>query len=92
MPDSELKERIKAVKDLLGAFRMERQVYLISTSAAVLLLLASAVQILKRGGDHAALAGVISSSGGLLYTTSRLLKMWSDALALVAEKPIGGDA
>ena len=92
MPDSTFNQRVKSMKELLGAFWIERMVYLVATVAALILLFFCALQILRKGGDSIALIGVVSGSGGLLYTTNRILRMWSDALAVVAQRPIGDDA
>lgn len=84
MPASNvLKDRVKAIKDLLGLFRLERLVYVTVTLVSVLILMSCAVIMLIRGNDPALAIGLFGGSGGILYTSGRLLKMWSDALRLL---------
>ena len=83
-PQSTLKERVKAIKDLLGLFRLERLVYVIVTLVSVLILMSCAVLMLfKEDNDPQLAIGLFGGSGGILYTSGRLLKMWSDALRML---------
>lgn len=83
MGDTTLRERVKVIKELLGLFRLERMVYVIVTLVSVIILLTCAVVMLLKNGETVAIIGLFGGSGGILYTTGRLLKMWSDALGML---------
>ena len=82
--DPTLRERLRAVKDLLGLFRLERLVYLAVTFGSVLILWTCAVWMLIDGGRTELILGIFGGSGGILYTSGRLLRMWSDALRVLS--------
>jgi 1,4-dihydroxy-2-naphthoate octaprenyltransferase len=84
MPEEDLQARVRAIGDLLGHFRIERRVYLGVTLASVLLLLGCAVRLLLAPeAQPALLVGLFGGTGGILYTTGQLLRMWNDALRAV---------
>ena len=90
MSNDELALRVKAVEKLVRVFRLERAVYMGATLFSLLLLFWCAFRLTVSLSAQptalaAALAGVLSGSGGILYTTSRLLRMWSDAVAVVMQ-------
>lgn len=65
-------------------FALERTVYLVITVVSVVALMTCAVYLLVTGkGDTAILVGLFGPSGGIIYSTGRLLKMWSEALRVV---------
>ena len=85
MSDENLQARLNAIKQLLGLFRFERAVYLCVTVISLAVLLAVAISLfLSHKAGPAEIAGLFGSSGAITYTTGRLLKMWSDALRVVA--------
>ena len=70
-------------------FRLERLVYLLVTlfSVAVLLVCAS-VLLVKHTASYPEILGLFGSSGGITYSTGRLLRMWSDAIHILqGDKP-----
>ena len=85
MPDKQLTERVEAIKQLLGLFRVERAVYLAVTILSLVVLhgVAASLYLQKesRTGEIIALFG---SSGAITYTTGRLLRMWSEAMRMLA--------
>ncbi len=82
---TDMDERLHAVAELTKLFRAERLVHLVVTSLALAILLGSAVVLLYRQTAGAAeLSGLFGSSGLITYTTGRLLKMWDQALSIVA--------
>lgn len=92
MPDDELAQRVEAIKSLLGLFKLERMVYLSVTLLSLAILVASALRILMQDEpDQAALVFIVSGSGGILYATGRLLRMWSDALRMLGSASPGGN-
>ena len=85
----ELETRLKAFERLVKLFKPERVVYLIVTTFSALLLLSCAVFLLiqNRSGGSAGMAAPLSmfgSSGVIVYTANRLLRMWNQALQLLA--------
>jgi hypothetical protein len=85
MVATDLEGRLKAVERLTEVFRFERIVHLSVTLASLAILLASAVVMFWRQTDGIAEVSILfGSSGVITYSASRLLRMWSDALALVA--------
>lgn len=77
-------ERLEAIRQLLDMFRLERTVYVIATMVAVLVLITCAVLMLwKRSDKYGEIAGLIGSTGGIAFSTGRLLRMWSDALRML---------
>jgi len=94
MPKDPLNTRIDAVRQLLALFRMERIVYVIVTLLSLAILFYCAVRMLQQpDSDATVIVSIFAGSGGILYTTGRLLKMWSDALQLLCNQPPknGGD-
>jgi hypothetical protein len=87
MPTDSLKSRMDAVERLTKLFKIERMVYLIITTLSLgILLTSAAVLLIEKRADNLELAGLFSSSGLITYTTGRLLKMWNQALQLIAGK------
>jgi len=78
------KQRIDAIKQLLALFKLERTVYLaITVSSLLVLLFCAVVLICKSAVGTAELVGLFSSSGGITYSTGRLLRMWSEAIRIL---------
>jgi len=85
MAEKDMERRLDAIKQLLALFRWERTVYLIVTMLSLAVLLTIAVMlVLDRKAGAPELVGLFGSSGAITYTTGRLLRMWSEALGLVA--------
>jgi 1,4-dihydroxy-2-naphthoate octaprenyltransferase len=83
---SKVDASVEAVKQLLQLFRLERMVYLIITLICLILLIVVAVMQLigpTDGDKYVIVSGLIGSSGGIVYTAGRLLKMWSEAMQLI---------
>lgn len=85
MANPELGDRVEAIRQLLDAFRFERFVYLSVTLVSLAILIGCAVQLARQPEpDVSLLLMVVGGSGGIVYTTGRLLKMWSDAVRILA--------
>jgi hypothetical protein len=87
MTDSnELDLRVKAIKQLLEAFKYERITYLAITFLSLLVLLACAIFMFTSGESEQQkfAIGLIASSGGIIFTASKVLKMWNDALKILS--------
>jgi len=83
---SELDNTVKAIKELVGLFKTERMVYLAITLVSVLILIGTAVMLIIRSDSQEAtiaVMGLFGSTGGIVYSTGRLLKMWSEAMQLI---------
>ena len=71
---------------MVALFKMERVVYLIITLVSVIILIATAVSLIISSDDQEntiAIMGLFGSTGGITYSTGRLLKMWSEAMGLI---------
>ena len=85
----EIKARMDAVERLTKLFRHERLVYLLATAISVFMLLACAAKLLLQGKARPEeLAILFGSSGLITVTAGRLLRMWSQALQLLAGESV----
>jgi hypothetical protein len=85
MPEANMDDRMKAIERLILLFRMERFVHLGTTTLSLCMLLGSAgFLIFKSKADPATLAMLFGSSGLITYSANRLLKMWDQAVRIVA--------
>ena len=81
-----LDNTVKAIKELVALFKTERTVYLIITLISVLVLIVTAISLLFKSESQAntiAVMGLFGSTGGIVYSSGRLLKMWSEAMQLI---------
>ena len=77
---------VKAIKELVALFKTERLVYLFITLISVLVLIATAVSMIFKSDSQEntiAIMGLFGSTGGIVYSSGRLLKMWSEAMQLI---------
>jgi hypothetical protein len=84
--DTKLDRTVAVIKELVDIFKVERTVYLIITLISVLVLIITAVSLILRSDSQEntiAVMGLFGSSGGIVYSSGRLLKMWSEAMQLV---------
>jgi len=83
---NDLDNTVRAIKEMVALFKMERVVYLIITLVSVIILIATAVSLIMASDDQEntiAIMGLFGSTGGITYSTGRLLKMWSEAMDLI---------
>ena len=81
-----IESAVGAIKELIAIFRFERIVYLIITIICVLVLIITAVSLIygsESKENTIEIMGLFGSTGGIVYSTGRLLKMWSEALQLI---------
>lgn len=81
-----LEKTVKAIKELVALFKIERTVYMVITLISVLVLIGTAIMQLFRSESQEntiAVTGLFGSTGGIVYSTGRLLKMWSEAMQLI---------
>ncbi|KGL61268.1 MULTISPECIES: hypothetical protein [unclassified Polaribacter] len=81
-----LNDTVKAIKELVSLFKTERMVYLIITLISVLVLIGTAISLLFKSETQEntiAVMGLFTSTGGIIYSSGRLLKMWSEAMQLI---------
>lgn len=81
-----LDNAVRAIRELVAIFRTERMVYLAITIISLVFLIATAGWLIvnsKSQEDSIAVIGLFTSSGGIMYSSGRLLKMWSEALELI---------
>jgi hypothetical protein len=92
-PPPSLDDRLRAVEGLTRVFRLERMAYVTATALSFLALFAVAVRLLIRGQGSLAEWGLLFGSSGLItLTASGLLRMWNQAIRLVASEPVDGTA
>ena len=91
MSDDRINQTVNAIKELVSLFKIERMVYLAITLISVLVLIATAISLLTESDnpeDSIEIMGLFGSTGAIVYSTGRLLKMWSEAMQLI-RKVIG---
>lgn len=82
-----------AVERLVGLFRVERIVHLTVTSISLALLLGSAVYlIIIHEAKVEILVALFGSSGLIGYSSSRLLRMFNQALDVLVDEEKQSDA
>jgi hypothetical protein len=84
LPNASLSEEMAYVERLLKAPKPERITYLVLTGLSVAILLATACIILLRKPEVATLTTLFGSTGLITYSVGQILKVWTDALKLVA--------
>jgi len=85
MPRNDVDSTVVAIERLVNIFRLERYVYLSVTLFSVLLLLICILTTLLKGeAGTGELVGMMSSSGGIMYTAGRLLAMFDKALRVLS--------
>ena len=78
------RDRLRSIRQLLDMFRLERFAYLAVTVISVAVLLTCAIMLLvRKEAPYVAVFGLFGASGGITYSTGRLLRMWSDAIRLL---------
>jgi len=83
---NKLNNTVYAIKELVSVFKTERLVYLGITFLSLLILIGTALWLIvssESQEDTIAITGLFLSSGGIIYSSGRLLKMWSDAMQLI---------
>lgn len=87
MPEETLHSKMQAVKELVEVFKMERLVHLVTTTVSLLMLFGSAASLMyERKADISELTMLFGASGLITYSANRLLRMWDQALRVVAGK------
>jgi uncharacterized membrane protein len=84
--NDKLDQTVKAIKELVSLFQTERTVYLIITLVSVLVLIGTALSLIIKSESQEntiAVMGLFGSTGGIVYSSGRLLKMWSEAMQLI---------
>lgn len=82
---SDLDERLRAVVRITQLFRAERFVYLsFAIIAFAMLLICLILNLTGERESTTASLGAFGSSGVVAFTSSRVLLMWSKAIAIVA--------
>lgn len=86
-PNNASQEQMAFVERLLKATKPERWTYLIMTGISVGALLVCVVVLLaKSQADIKILSGLFGSTGIVTYSSGQILRIWSDAIRLVAPK------
>ena len=81
-----LEQTVNAIKELVQLFRTERVVYLIISMLSVIVLIGTAVSMILKSESQdntIGIMGLFGSSGGIIFSCGRLLKMWSEAIQLI---------
>lgn len=89
----EARERLELVRQLVLLFELERRVYLTIVVLSLLCLLTSVLFLLVRTPSNGTeLLGILGSSGGIMYSAGRILRMFNEALRVVMQmESSGGD-
>ena len=88
----ELQDKAEYVERLLAGTKVERYSYLVICMASAIFLLTSAViSLIRNHGDVTMLVSLFGSSGVITYSTSQIMRVWSDAMRLVIPPAKGAD-
>ena len=83
----EFEDRLRAVKFLLEAFKLERMVYLVICCISIgMLVVLGVIQLAKKDPDTTIVISLLLPTGALTYSIGRILKMWNQALEFVAKE------
>ncbi len=85
-----LDDRLHAVRELTKIFSLERFAYVGATGLSFLLLLGVGIRMLIDGASLGQWSLMFGSAGLLTVTTAGLLRMWNQAIRLVASEPVDG--
>ena len=89
---NEYEGRLRAVKFLLEAFKLERMVYLVICCISIgMLVVLGVMQLAKENPNTTVVISLLLPTGALTYSIGRILKMWNQALMFVAKEQIGED-
>lgn len=81
---TDLKEKADYVERLLAGTKIERYSYLVICMASVIfLLISAAVSLIRNRGDVTLIVSLFGSSGVITYSTSQIMRVWTDAMRLV---------
>ena len=89
METTQLSARMEAVERMTALFKMERMVHLFVTTSSLLMLIGCAGYLILQSKDNLDNLTIIlplmfGSSGLIAYSANRLLRMWDQALRLLA--------
>ena len=89
METTQLSARMEAVERMTALFKMERMVHLFVTTSSLLMLIGCAGYLIWQSKDSLDNLTIIlplmfGSSGLIAYSANRLLRMWDQALRLLA--------
>ncbi|TPN82381.1 hypothetical protein [Aquimarina algicola] len=88
----EIEVRVKAVKTLLEAFRLERILYIVISCLSVMMLLCLPVYIILKAPDKIEwVIGLFVPAGAITLSIGRLLKMWNQAISFVSDQKVEED-
>lgn len=80
----EIEVRVKAVKTLLEAFKLERILYIIISCLSVIILLCVPIYIIYKEPDKIEwVIGLFVPAGAITISIGKLLKMWNQAISFV---------
>ncbi|RZS93541.1 hypothetical protein [Aquimarina brevivitae] len=81
----EIEIRVRAVKTLLEAFRLERILYIIISCLSVIILLSVPIYIIFRAPDKIEwVVSLFVPAGAITISIGKLLKMWNQAINFVS--------
>ena len=84
MSESELADKVAAVKEVTALFRVERIVYVCIIAVCLLIFLLSVIFALMRGQiGYLELTPMFSSGGAVAFMTGRLIHMWNRTMSLL---------
>ncbi len=82
----DIEVRVRAVKTLLEAFKLERVLYIIISCISVLILLSVPIYIIFQAPDKIEwVIGLFVPAGAITLSIGRLLKMWNQAITFVSD-------
>ena len=89
MADDSIEARVAAVEKLVKMFAFERIVYALATVLGFLLAFYATLRVLQSQGFSDASLAMLSGSGIMAASSFRIIKLFSDSLAMIAGTSVG---
>ena len=89
MAESEIEARVAAVEKLVKVFAFERRVYAFATLVGFLLAFYATLRVFQVQGFSESSLPMLGGSGIMAVSSFRIIKLFSDSLAMVAGTSLG---
>lgn len=79
---------VQAIREVNALFKGERIAYMVITIISAMVLIGSAIIMIansESNEQYMEITGLFGSSGAVVYSTSRLLKMYNSSMDLIKE-------
>jgi hypothetical protein len=85
-----MSDDIDKIKELVKIFRPERIIFGTFTVLSFIILISCAIIMIVQDSENiASIIGLFGSTGVITYTSSKILKMWSDSIDFINKNKNG---